>query len=91
MPPPGSAKRNHRAGKLSYKEKRELDALPAKIEALEAEQSELHVRMGDAEFYRQPGSKITAALERLKALRNELEECYARWQSLESQVSPGGT
>jgi ATP-binding cassette subfamily F protein uup len=88
---PGGAKRNHRAGKLSYKEKRELDALPAKIEALEAEQSELHVRMGDAEFYRQPGAKITVVLERLKALRNELEECYARWQSLESQVSPGGT
>jgi ABC transport system ATP-binding/permease protein len=87
----GGAKRNHRTGKLSYKEKRELDALPAKIEALEAEQSELHVCMGDAEFYRQPGSKIAAALERLKALRNELEECYARWQSLESQVSPGGT
>jgi ABC transport system ATP-binding/permease protein len=88
---PGSANINHRAGKLSYKEKRELDALPAKIEALEAEQSELHVRMGDAEFYRQPGAKITVVLERLKALRNELEECYARWQSLESQVSPGGT
>ena len=88
---PGGAKRNHRAGKLSYKEKRELDALPAKIEALEAEQSELHVRMGDAEFYRQPGAKVTVVLERLKALRNELEECYARWQSLESQVSPGGT
>jgi ABC transport system ATP-binding/permease protein len=87
---PGSAKRNHRAGKLSYKEKRELEALPARIEALEAEESELHLRMGEADFYRQPGSKITAALERLEALRSELEECYVRWQLLESQMSAAG-
>ena len=83
--------RNNRVGKLSYKEKRELEALPARIEALEAEESELHLRMGEANFYRQPGSKITAALDRLEALRSELEECYVRWQSLESQVSAAGS
>ena len=79
-----------RTAKLSFKEKRELDVLPARIEALEAEQSELHLRMGEAEFYRQPGATITDALERLEALRNELEECYARWQLLESQLSAAG-
>jgi ABC transport system ATP-binding/permease protein len=74
-------------GRLSYKEKRELDALPARIEALETEQSELQLRMAQADFYRQPSAAITAALERVEALGNELEECYARWQSLESQLS----
>ena len=82
--------RNNRAGKLSYKEQRELDALPARIEALEAEQSELHLIMEEADFYRQPGSRIAAALERLEALKEELEYCYARWQLLESQVSAAG-
>jgi ATP-binding cassette subfamily F protein uup len=74
-------------GRLSYKEKRELEALPARIEALETEQSELQRRMAQADFYRQPSAAITAALERVDALGNELEECYARWQSLESQLS----
>ncbi|HUD00342.1 MAG TPA: ATP-binding cassette domain-containing protein [Candidatus Polarisedimenticolaceae bacterium] len=77
-------------GKLSYKEKRELEGLPARIELLETEQSELQRRMGQADFYRQPSATITFALERLEALGNELEECYARWQSLESQLSARG-
>jgi ATP-binding cassette subfamily F protein uup len=77
-------------GKLSYKEKRELESLPARIEALEAEQSELQLKMAQADFYRQPGTAITLALERLEALGNQLEECYARWQSLESQLSAHG-
>jgi ATP-binding cassette subfamily F protein uup len=77
-------------GKLSYKEKRELEALPARIEALETEQSELQLRMAQADFYRQPGATITSALERLQALENELEECYGRWQLLESQLSARG-
>ena len=85
----GEPRRKARAGKLSYKLKRELDALPIRIEALEVEQSELHLRVGQADFYRQPAARITAVLERLKALRNELEECYARWQALESQASSG--
>ena len=77
-------------GKLSYKEKRELEALPARIEALESEQSELQARIAQADFYRQPGATITSALERLEALGNELEECYGRWQLLESQLSARG-
>jgi ABC transport system ATP-binding/permease protein len=83
--------RNTRVGKLSYREQRELEALPARIEALEAEQSELHLLMGEADFYRQPGARIAAAVERLEALKDELEECYARWQALESQVSAAGS
>jgi ATP-binding cassette subfamily F protein uup len=77
-------------GKLSYKEKQELQALPARIEALETEQSELQLRMAQADFYRQPAATITSALERLEALENELEECYGRWQLLESQLSARG-
>ena len=70
--------------KLSYKEQRELEALPAKIERLETEQAELHERMGDAAFYRQPSEKISLTIERLEAVKRELEESYERWQTLES-------
>jgi ATP-binding cassette subfamily F protein uup len=79
-------KTNHKNRKLSYKERRELEALPEKIEALEVEQSELHKLMGDGDFYRQPGAKITAAMERLQALNNDLEACYTRWETLEAQA-----
>ncbi|HEY7165046.1 MAG TPA: ATP-binding cassette domain-containing protein [Candidatus Binatia bacterium] len=71
--------------KLSYKETRELDALPEKIEALEGEQRDLHALMGSPEFYRQSSEKITAAMERLEAVKKELETCYARWETLETK------
>lgn len=77
-------KSNNKNRRLSYKEQRELEGLPAKIEAFEAEQSELYRLMGDGDFYRQPGDKISAAMERLEAVRDELEACYSRWQTLES-------
>jgi ATP-binding cassette subfamily F protein uup len=80
-------KTNDKQRKLSYKERRELEALPEKIEALEVEQSRLHGLMGDGDFYRQPGDKITAAMERLQALNNELEVCYARWETLEAKAA----
>jgi ABC transport system ATP-binding/permease protein len=81
-------RRNDRPRKLTYKEQRELEALPTKIEALEAEQTELHARLGHSDFYRQASDRITTALERLESLKYELEACYARWQALES-VSAG--
>ena len=80
-------KPNNKNRRLSYKEQRELEALPKKIEALEAEQSELNMRMGEADFYRQSGDKIATAMERLEAVKNELEACYARWETLEAQES----
>ena len=80
---PAEEKRVQRAGKLSYKDQRELEALPARIEGLEAEQSRLHAALSDAEFHRQPRDKITVAVERLEIVNKELEECYARWQELE--------
>jgi ABC transport system ATP-binding/permease protein len=86
QPPPAQsqAKRTDKPRKLTYKEQRELEALPVAIEALEAEQAELHRLMGGTEFYRQSSDTITATLERLEVLKRDLEECYARWQTLEA-------
>jgi ATP-binding cassette subfamily F protein uup len=75
------------AKKLSYKDQRELDALPGRIESLESEQSRLESMVSDAGFYRQPPDTIAGTLARLEALRSELETCYGRWEELESGLA----
>ncbi len=73
-----------KARKLSFNDQRELDALPAKIAALETEQAEWQARMNDAEFYKQSRAEVAATLARIAALNGELELCYARWEALEA-------
>jgi len=85
-----SPKRSDGKRRLSYKEQRELESLPGKIEALEAEQAQLQARMSESDFYRQPSHMITAGIERLETVKKDLEECYARWQALESQANAAG-
>jgi len=70
--------------KLSYNEKRELEALPKQIETLEAEQHELNKKMESPEFYLQDGVLITKAVDRLQELHEELSRLYHRWGELES-------
>jgi ATP-binding cassette subfamily F protein uup len=71
--------------KLSYKDQRELDELPRRIEALEAEQAELHARMADPAFFRQDGGAIAADQARLAELEQALEAAYGRWEALEAE------
>jgi ATP-binding cassette subfamily F protein uup len=70
--------------KLSYKDQRELDALPARIESLENEQSELQAITSDPGFYRQDPETISTTLARLEKVAGELEACYTRWEELEA-------
>lgn len=70
--------------KLSYKEQRELEALPTRIEALERERDSVHASMAAPQFYHQEGSAIAAAQARLGKLEHELANAYARWEQLES-------
>jgi ABC transport system ATP-binding/permease protein len=69
---------------LSYKERRELEALPQHIETLEAEQAALYEAMADPSFYQRPGPEIAGAKVRLEAVGQELEEAYRRWEALEA-------
>jgi ATP-binding cassette subfamily F protein uup len=71
--------------RLSYREARELDALPARIEALEAEQKALAERIASSEFYKEAAETINASLERVEALQRELLAVYTRWDELESR------
>lgn len=76
-----------RARKLSYKEQRELEALPDRIGALEAEQEALTARVADPAFYTEPAEAIHAALARVETLQAELLDAYARWDELDSRTS----
>jgi ATP-binding cassette subfamily F protein uup len=69
---------------LSFKEQRELEALPQRIEALEAEQKNLYQAMSDPLFYQQAGDEIVKARARLEALEKEIETASLRWEELES-------
>ena len=77
----GSAKR-----KLSYKEARELEGLPSRIEALEAEIAALRAESESADFYRAGAERIRAVLARVDEAGRELETTLARWMELEERA-----
>ncbi len=76
--------------RLSFKEQRELEALPARIEALDAELEALRQRLSDPGFYQQGGEAVAAATARLQGLETELEGAYARWEAMETRQAPAG-
>ena len=72
--------------KLSYKNQRELEALPAKIEALEVSQSELEKYMSQPEFYDNQddaGKSVEETLKQVADVQSQLEKTYERWEELE--------
>ncbi|HAS6349404.1 TPA: ABC transporter ATP-binding protein [Vibrio vulnificus] len=70
--------------KLSYKLQRELEALPAKLEQLEADIEALQEQVNSAEFFAQPVETTQPVLEQLAALEQELEIAFERWEELEA-------
>jgi ATP-binding cassette subfamily F protein uup len=72
-------------GKPSYREQQELEQLPDRIEALEAEQRSLAARVAGADFYKESGEAIKSALERLHAIEAEILDAYTRWNELEGR------
>ena len=69
--------------KLSYNEKREMEELTGRIELLEKEHRELHIKMEDPAFYQQQSEVITNAVDRLQEIQDELSRLYHRWGELE--------
>jgi ATP-binding cassette subfamily F protein uup len=69
--------------KLTFKERKELEDLPDRIEKYEAEIAALHCEMADPQFYQQPGAQIAAEQTRLKQLEEQLAAAYHRWEELE--------
>ena len=77
----------HPPKKLSYNEKRELEALPAKIEALEREVAEIEAFLSEGANYAKDAAKCKAMAERLEPAKAELEAAGDRWLELEERNS----
>jgi ABC transport system ATP-binding/permease protein len=70
--------------KLTWKEGKELEELPPRIEELEGQQAGLHEEMSNPRLYQEAPEKAKEIRERLASLEEELATCYARWEELDS-------
>ncbi len=71
--------------KLSYKDQRELEAMPALIESLERRQQELEQTMAEPDFYQREHSQVQDVIARLAAVQEEMEAAFERWAELDAE------
>ncbi|BAP14644.1 heme ABC transporter ATPase [Alcanivorax sp. 97CO-5] len=69
--------------KRSYKDQRELEELPARIEQLETDLDAVQTRMSDPDFYKGDAAQISAAQTQQSELEQQLAEAFARWDELD--------
>jgi ATP-binding cassette subfamily F protein uup len=74
--------------KLAAKEQREMETLPARIEAIEKEQAEISGLFADADFMKRDPAVVQAAKLRLITLEREHALAFARWEELEANAQP---
>ena len=77
-------RRNRKPTKLSYKDQRELDELPAEIEAIEAAIAALQAAIAAPDFYAQETGLVQSKLQELGETEKQLEERMDRWSELET-------
>ena len=73
---------------MSFKEKKELEELPRRIELLEQEQSTLSALLADPVFYAKPARETRPTMDRVTAIEAELAKMYVRWEALEAKANP---
>ena len=73
-------------GKLSYKEQRELEALPARLSELEAEIAEIEAALADASIYARDNARARTLAARLPQAREELDAAETRWLELSERA-----
>ncbi len=76
------------SAKTNGKERKELEGLPARIEALEREQAQLAEKLADPGFYKKDAAGVTAAKQRLEIIEQEHAQAFARWEELEAAAPP---
>jgi ABC transport system ATP-binding/permease protein len=82
-PAPAAAPAAEKKRKLSYKEQRELDSLPALIEELETRQGELEGITASGDFYHREHTQVQKTLDELAEVQAKLEHAFERWSELE--------
>jgi ATP-binding cassette subfamily F protein uup len=70
--------------KLGYMQKREMQSLPQKIDALESRQKELFAILSDPLFYKKEKDEIARVKSDLDCIEREIETAYHRWEELEA-------
>jgi len=76
-------RKQKKATKLSYKDQRELDQLPAEIESIENSIAELQQVVSQPDFYSQDHELVQGKLKELADTEAQLEQCVERWSELE--------
>jgi ATP-binding cassette subfamily F protein uup len=71
--------------KLSYKEQRELETLPAQIAALEAEQTKISQQLADPKFYQQNAGEVERMNKRFAEIDSELMLTLEKWEAIEAR------
>ncbi len=72
--------------KLSYKEQKELDALPEMIEKLESQRDEMLEAMQSPDYGRRSPEEILKDGQAMKTVEDELSRCYERWEELDLKL-----
>ena len=83
-PAKSQTKNKPSAQKLSYKDQRELDGLPDRIEALESEIAQLNEQICRPDFYKGQRSEVERVEKTLAERQQQLTACYKRWEALEN-------
>lgn len=72
--------------KLSYKDQRELDDLPQRVEKLETELMAIEKQLADPDLYRQEADKMQELTGKMSETQEMLDAAYERWQELEAKL-----
>lgn len=83
--PVAAAPKSASLAKLSFKEKQELEELPARIEAEEANIAELATTLADPQFYATRAAELPALQKKIDAARANVERMMQRWELLEQR------
>jgi ATP-binding cassette subfamily F protein uup len=75
------------SAKLSFKEEKELTGIPAEIEKLELEQTDINNQLADSELYKTQASLVKTLQSRLIDIERLLEKLLARWEELDAKNS----
>lgn len=81
---PKTAPAKAKPKKLSYKLQRELEALPMRLEELEAQIETLQEEVNEPNFFSNPVEQTQPVLDKLSAAEQELEVAFERWEELEA-------
>jgi ABC transport system ATP-binding/permease protein len=82
---PSVSPSNQRRPKMSFKDVRELESLPAQIESLEQEHQRLTSTLADGNIYANSPQEAKLIATRLAALNAEIEVAMSRWEALETK------